>query len=578
MTGAKVLRLKPASAPVGLEPAGCSTGTICADESSAPAVLAARVDWLTVSFRVRLDEGRLAELRRVAAVALREDATASYVMGRLYASGVPRTFRVPIPKSKGKWLLQSNLSRVEVLEHGPGADPHEGGVGWDVVVHQSGTELLAVGWRAAVHEAWAIAGCLGEVLEGRVGRLDLCADVARYGMRPGDRTRFVKRSRVASGDQWHEGVMVGRSKERTTTQGHRVLERLIEETGAWHVGRVVEDPLPVGAGRGEQVSLGAETPGPELLLEEDEGRAEVRFAGASFTGFTFGGRSSLSCRIYDKRLELRAKGWEKQEAERCEWKRNGWNGVDDVARVEFEFRGQALDELKLRLSTRPETGGAEAMASALGTSLDPAWAYVTRSWLRLVARFKTPTLPERVQPRWRAVQEATFVKAAAPRPRVRSRGGAKSAQTIGCALSQLASSGALPAAPWLVGPALDVDRLADDPAELVAEMLEAEPEVQKASGEDERAAALERAALGALERATGALMKEAGAQIAAHMIERRGTAALALTRLTCMWQASLARFPLARKQAQAGELAGDSEDALAKAFGFGPGIQRADAA
>ncbi|NDD30628.1 MAG: hypothetical protein EB084_20400, partial [Proteobacteria bacterium] len=120
--------------------------------------------------------------------------------------------------------------------------------------------------------------------------------------------------------------------------------------------------------------------------------------------------------------------------EHARWRDAGWVEGQPVWRFEAQIRGEAATELNLR-ATR-----------ILEESLDPAWQYVTRKWLRLVDLGEA-TRRERapVDPRWQLLQGVAFVHenvAPAVRQR-RSRGGADAPQLLGTAVSYLARDGEL---------------------------------------------------------------------------------------------------------------------------------------
>ena len=62
------------------------------------------------------------------------------------------------------------------------------------------------------------------------------------------------------------------------------------------------------------------------------------------TGFQIG-QGALVARVYDKRVELALRPEEKRSIEEARWKGAGWNGQADVVRIEFQMRGEALDEI-----------------------------------------------------------------------------------------------------------------------------------------------------------------------------------------------------------------------------------------
>jgi hypothetical protein len=441
-----------------------------ARELSAASLVGARVDWLEVTFRVDFDPARLALLKRRGTEATKLDSPTCVGLG-------VHGFKLHAPSRSGRWLLQNDDARIEVLEHGPGRDKDTGSPGWGVRVIMSGTAMLAMGYRRAFGFAHEVARELGDVVEARNGRVDLCADLAGYELRPEDRNAFVKQRRVKLQPMAHDGAPVAVAKrKRRGTDGEEVSKA---QAPMWKLD-------------GRRVVA--------LLKDADDGWNAEFYAGGTFTGFAFGSRTTVSARIYDKRHELRAGAVEeKRLAEEAEWKRNGWDGEACVTRVEFEFRGEALDELAMRHAVRGDASP-DAHADLFAKSLDGAWAYATKKWLRLVRR----GAPDVVQPRWRAVQAAVFVAAAAPRERIRKRGTAKAAQANGAMFSVLGARGELPEQLWLpyidrrTGE-VDADRWNADESALVAEVC-----ARRLDG-DEQAEA---------ERIARAVLSEVGARTA----------------------------------------------------------------
>jgi len=456
----------------------------------------ARVDWLELSFRVELSEHALRILRARAASAVRADAPASVAIGRAFGGA----WKLHPPARQGKWLLQNALARATVLERGPGAEGEA--CGWTLRVEVSGIELGAMGWRKAIAEGWTLARELGVVHEGRFGRTDLCVDVADFDLRADDRRAFIKQRRVRLKPVRHDGEPHVSRKKKTDTQG----ETHTEQGVVW------------GLSKRNLV---------RLIPDGDGGVLAEMHAGDTFTGFQFGTRTAVTCRLYDKRLELRAQSPDKRESEETWWKSNGWDGKADVTRIEFEFRGEALDELRMRCATRDDDGP-DAHAERFAAMVDETWAYATHKWLRLARRGE----PDVVQPRWRIVQGAVFVAAAEPRERRRVRGAAKAAQAEGACMSLLGVLGELPDPSWL--PRSDPDtgevdsvRPNADEAGLVAELCGDDPERAKAQLFEDVEAIAQRAAF----------------RIAYYELDKaNGDPKKALERVWCKWRATLARF------------------------------------
>jgi hypothetical protein len=159
---------------------------------------------------------------------------------------------------------------------------------------------------------------------------------------------------------------------------------------------------------------------------------EHRRANHQVTGFTIAPGNPLMARIYDKTTELSLPGREqKRDIEHTIWRDNGWDGHEPVTRVEFQVRGEVLDEIDLR------------NPADLEGKLDATWGMCTK-WLRLVEP-NTATRQSRckLDPRWQSVARVVFVQQAPPIVRQRVRGGASAAHVLGAVRSLLASNGKL---------------------------------------------------------------------------------------------------------------------------------------
>lgn len=221
--------------------------------------------------------------------------------------------------------------------------------------------------------------------------------------------------------------------------------------------------------------------------------AKIRTYTASrqvITGFTIAAGAPVMARIYDKTAELKAQGDEyKRDVEHAQWEAQGWEG-GDVVRVEFQLRGEALDDLQRG------DGGLRDPAQ-LADQLDPVWRYCAESWLRLV-RPETATRLSRAQvdERWRAVQAVRFVNAHAPRAaRTRVRGGATLGSALGSVISMLAARG------MQKGPKLaELQVLGRDARETVLRMSDGEVDKAIRAQLDDIADGLHAAALTELRR------------------------------------------------------------------------------
>ena len=99
------------------------------------------------------------------------------------------------------------------------------------------------------------------------------------------------------------------------------------------------------------------------------------------TGISFGAGNEVSARLYDKTRELLKSG---KDYMRPLWAREGWNGQEQVWRMEFQIRREGLPEPML---------GAAADALALSGNL---WRYLCADWLRLAI----PSDSDETRSRW----------------------------------------------------------------------------------------------------------------------------------------------------------------------------------
>jgi hypothetical protein len=150
-------------------------------------------------------------------------------------------------------------------------------------------------------------------------------------------------------------------------------------------------------------------------------------------------------RVYAKCVELRLPGREEKRAiEHRIWSEHGWNGVEPVARVEFQCRGEFLDEIGLR---DPQ---------ALTNQLDAVFQRCVR-WLRLIEPGTNARRVRcRLDSRWRVVAGTVFAHESSPIMRSRKhRGGARPSHVSGAVRSALAALGLLHS-PDLVTPVGEV--------------------------------------------------------------------------------------------------------------------------
>lgn len=322
--------------------------------------------------------------------------------------------------------------------------------GWTLEVTWYAQTLALLGLEKTIHESAALAANCGEVLETRIRRLDLCADVGGWELEEDLLRQLVKRPHA----EWRRWNQTDDDEKREAYDDRLVVPR---------ARRVSDD-----AGDGD-----------------DEDRAAVYGAGSlarrRVTGFVIG-RGHFLCRIYDKRAELaraaeHASGAERRELEEDRWRRREWDGISPVTRVEFQLRGEALTELGIRdpdAVTMPDLrsvpyvdarGKPRVRVVAVGTRvlevheggrarqmtvvdrLNDLWR-TCLAWVRLVnvprdKADKTPAIRLEDDPRWALLREAHFTDVVTGRPvvRMRPRAAASSAQGLGVALSQAARDG-----------------------------------------------------------------------------------------------------------------------------------------
>ncbi|SFK69481.1 hypothetical protein SAMN05216302_101286 [Nitrosomonas aestuarii] len=101
-----------------------------------------------------------------------------------------------------------------------------------------------------------------------------------------------------------------------------------------------------------------------------------------FSGWTIGAGGVISCRLYDKTLEInkQSKKFYLHEL----WKKTGWNGQDKVWRLEFQLKREVLTQKNL-----------SKLAEVLD-NLNGLWSYATTEWLRLTL----PNLDDQTRSRW----------------------------------------------------------------------------------------------------------------------------------------------------------------------------------
>lgn len=434
-------------------------------------VVHARVDAWVFAFRVAIHEGLAAHLAERAEVR-REHGQASIEWGPLVgALAFSRDDR---------WLVVNTRYRVQVLsrapggrrgdEHGRGAEP-----GWTVEVIWYAQGAADMAPRDVYAETRALAEGLGRVFASRLRRIDLAADVAGFVIREDDPHHMVRRARAKLGLHAFEEAEDANDPEETERRRRELADEHARRGGAPDDGRVVSHYY------------------------------------RTITGISVCPGGAIMARVYNKREHLSLLGVDTREAEEARWKEGGWNGEDAIARVEFQLRGEVLEELGIRDPEDvhdPATGERFAGIEAV---LDRVWR-ACLAW----ASMRVDNGNERrtrwaLDPRWAVLYTARFGGAAGVHRRVRRRGGASPEQTLGCALSTAARVGLLVAL---------AERITCD-----------EHEAQRR-----------------LEAEIGAVFETAGALVAAHLVKRWGGPVKALEHVGIVTNATRRRFadPLER--------------------------------
>lgn len=118
------------------------------------------------------------------------------------------------------------------------------------------------------------------------------------------------------------------------------------------------------------------------------------YTNKNFSGFTIGRGSKLSCRIYDKTLEIQKskKKWFKDI-----WKANNWNDTRRVWRIEFQIRRKVLKELSID------------SFHDIKPNLKELWGYLTQKWLVMKEKSKDKNMSRwKTHSNWLLVQNANY--------------------------------------------------------------------------------------------------------------------------------------------------------------------------
>jgi len=324
--------------------------------------------------------------------------------------------------------------------------------GWTIEIIWYAQELARRGLEACIAESAAIAAMTGEVLQSRLRRIDLCADIDGWEIRREDEECLAKRPRART------SIDYGAAND--------TFER---------------EPQPIRCGPGCTLQV----PPPKRPSATCTCHAINAYgtggpmARRKITGLSVGRGGAFMARIYDKRAELE-RDEDRRGLEEERWRASGWDGQSSVTRVEFQIRGQGLDELGLRdpdgcvvpvfqsrayvdkrgksriravilgqriLHTTDKTG--EEVQVTLVHRLEAIWR-TCLDWVRLVvpgySRQGRPLPTSRLKddPRWALLRSVRFcADDALPIRRYRPRGAASAAQALGVTLSQAGRVGSL---------------------------------------------------------------------------------------------------------------------------------------
>ncbi len=230
-------------------------------------------------------------------------------------------------------------------------------------------------WRFGYRQAWSrverllTSWCTRAGVTFQVSELHLCADIAGVDVDELQVSDFVHRGRIA---RWR-----------------------LEDAEVLDFASSVVDPFDPAIG-----VRAPDRPSVEVLSRYREQETLV-----------FSQKAPHSATIYNKPREIRLKSRDKLWFADL-WRRNGWNGVDPIARVEIRSEREALHEF-----------GCESVEQTF-VKMDSMWAYSTREWLRHTIPNASDKVRSRwpVSPWWQTVQGASFGRPqSAPAQRTRVR-------------------------------------------------------------------------------------------------------------------------------------------------------------
>lgn len=120
-----------------------------------------------------------------------------------------------------------------------------------------------------------------------------------------------------------------------------------------------------------------------------------------FSGWSVGMGGVIAARLYDKTLEIEASG---KDYLKDLWRKAGWDGVQPVWRLEFEFKRELL--------TQKGLSGLRETLNHLGS----LWGYATDEWLRLTLPSEQDATRSRwpVHPLWACLASVDWGKDGGP--------------------------------------------------------------------------------------------------------------------------------------------------------------------
>lgn len=385
--------------------------------------LNSRVDALYLAFDLQVSDGMF-ELATDCLEVVREYGRGTIELGGLQWAVKGPARSACLTASNGDWRLRWELQART----------------WALELRARAEYLCEADPEEVICEARRIAQSIGTVIGERLRRVDLAADFVGFELQDIDPGAWVRHPR---------SKMTEHNRPDRPDAIRQYRDRNLHRTGfAIAPGNVIQARI-----YDKTRELGWWKPGERsgAVPELPDRPGSIRPM-RSRSGVPYGEWRPWS--DHDRKLSL----------EHDRWLARGWNGKDDVTRVEFQLRGEALREICNREPDRI-------------TERDQWWAYLVglpgdarATWLRLVVPDSATRLRRcPLDPRWDAVQRVVFSRAAQRKTvRVRRAGFAAIGQTWGCLLTALARADRLDV------PAVSPERLRS--GEEAGELLAGTPE------------------------------------------------------------------------------------------------------